>query len=82
MCVVLLDAGEDACRRKEKPPVGPTKCMQPAGKLTSTSWLSVGSFVAEKYVTLRVASIQPIESRHVALNPQKFSYSISFVLGV
>jgi hypothetical protein len=56
--------------------------MQPAGKLTPTSWLSVGSFVAEKYVTLRVASIQPIESRHVALNPQKFSYSISFVLGV
>jgi hypothetical protein len=39
---------------------------------TPMSWPSIGPFVAtEKSVTLHVASIQPIESRHVALNPHK-----------
>jgi hypothetical protein len=64
---------------RKKPLVGPTNACN---HLTPTSWLNVGSSVAEKYVTLRVALIQPIGSRHIALNPQKFSYSISFVLVV
>jgi hypothetical protein len=75
--VVLLDAREDACRRKEKTTCRSHQCMQPGGKLTphvmAQRWIICGWKICDPSCSLDPANI--IVPRR--LNPQKFSYSIS-----